>query len=32
MKNGIKNYIFADFDKINNLITTKMGTNPSNIE
>lgn len=27
-KNGIKNYIFANFDKINSLIVTKMGTIP----
>jgi transposase len=28
VKNGIKNYIFANFDKINSLIVTKMGTIP----
>jgi transposase len=27
-KNGLKNYIFANFDKINSLIVTKMGTIP----
>ena len=27
-KNGIRNYIFANFDKINSLIVTKMGTIP----
>ncbi|HEX7467633.1 MAG TPA: IS1634 family transposase, partial [Methanobacterium sp.] len=26
VKNGIKNYIFSNFDKINSLIVTKMGT------
>jgi len=28
VKSGIKNYIFANFDKINSLIVTKMGTIP----
>jgi transposase len=28
MKNGLRNYIFANFDKINSLIVTKMGTIP----
>ena len=28
VKNRIKNYIFANFDKINSLIVTKMGTIP----
>ena len=28
VKNGIKNYIFSNFDKINSLIVTKMGTIP----
>jgi transposase len=28
VKNGIKNYIFANFDKINSLIVTKMGNIP----
>jgi transposase len=28
VKNGIKNYIFANFDKINSLIVAKMGTIP----
>ena len=26
VKNGLRNYIFANFDKINSLIVTKMGT------
>jgi transposase len=28
VKNGLRNYIFANFDKINTLIVTKMGTIP----
>ncbi|AKB36025.1 Mobile element protein [Methanosarcina siciliae C2J] len=28
VKNGLRNYIFANFDKINSLIVTKMGTIP----
>ena len=28
VKNGVKNYIFSNFDKINSLIITKMGTIP----
>ena len=28
LKNGVKKYIFANFDKINSLIVTKMGTIP----
>ncbi|AKB37404.1 Mobile element protein [Methanosarcina siciliae C2J] len=28
VKNGLRNYIFANFDKINSLIVTKMGTTP----
>ena len=28
VKNGLKNYIFANFDQINTLIITKMGTIP----
>ena len=28
MKNGLRNYIFANFDKINSLIVTKIGTIP----
>ncbi|MDP4227942.1 MAG: transposase, partial [Bacteroidota bacterium] len=28
VKNGVKNHIFANFDKINSLIVTKMGTIP----
>ena len=28
VKNGVRNYIFANFDKINSLIVTKMGTIP----
>ena len=28
VKNGVKNHIFANFDKINSLIVAKMGTIP----
>jgi transposase len=28
VKNGIRNHIFANFDKINSLIVTKLGTIP----
>ena len=28
VKNGLRNYIFANFDKINSLIVTKIGTIP----